>query len=120
MFEKVEKFLRRNSGASVQEISEATGVPEEKIIYFFKEGRLIARTPLRQLVCERCGKPIASGRFCKNCREALGSVVRSLDSSPPVRRLEKESRQSDHFQPVKQEKGRMHTADRVRRLRSED
>ncbi len=120
MFEKVEKFLRKNSGASVQEISEATGVPEEKIIHFLKEGRLVARTPFQQVICERCGKPIASGRFCGDCLEALRATVGTLASPALKPKLGKEEEQSYHFRPVKGEKGRMYTAERLRRWRSED
>ncbi|NPV28898.1 MAG: MerR family transcriptional regulator [Firmicutes bacterium] len=116
-FQRVEKYLEENPGATVLEVSRATGVSEQKIVSFLREGRLIpAGQPL--LECERCRKPISSGRFCPECRAALSSSLKDVshlegrqpgqaEERPLVRRQEQEAR----------EKVRMHTADRYRKTR---
>lgn len=75
-FKKVEEFLRGHGGATITEISEATGVPEDKVISFLREGRLVASSDSLLLECERCGKPIRTGRFCDACRMALETSLK--------------------------------------------
>ena len=67
-FQKVKEYLEENPGANVIEVSEGTGVETKKIIQFLKEGRLEIRDDKNIiLTCERCGKPIKTGRFCDKC-----------------------------------------------------
>lgn len=76
MFRSVERFLKEHGSATVQEISEATGVPESKVISFLRAGRLVASSGMPLLECERCGKPITTGRFCDACRSALEAALK--------------------------------------------
>lgn len=106
MFKKIQKYLRRKPQATVAEISEATAVPEEKILFFLREGRLVSKNPL--LVCERCGKPIFSGRYCEKCCSELTGTV-----EPEYKPSQKEPEFIDA-------KGRMHTIDRHRVRQKDD
>ncbi|MGB9791651.1 MAG: MerR family transcriptional regulator [Thermacetogeniaceae bacterium] len=83
LFKKVESFLKEHGSATVQEISEATGVPESKVISFLRTGRLVASSGSPLLECERCGRPIATGRFCDACRAALEAALKEEKSEVP-------------------------------------
>lgn len=67
-FQKVKKYLYENPDANISEVSEETGVETKKIISFLKQGRLEIKDENNSiLTCERCGKSIRTGRFCKKC-----------------------------------------------------
>ena len=87
----VRKYVRKHSGASVIEVAEATGVREEKILQFLREGRLISKGLRASVVfnCERCGIRIESGRFCRACAEELDSGLRQSLQDIGVQREER-------------------------------
>jgi flagellar operon protein (TIGR03826 family) len=67
-FIKVRDYLRENPMSGLKETSKDTNVSEDLILHFLKEGRIVATTAFGEiLTCERCGKPINSGRFCEKC-----------------------------------------------------
>ncbi len=112
-FAAVERYLEEHPGATIVEVVEATGVPERKIISFLRAGRLIPKGGESYLECERCGRPVRSGRYCESCRTLLSSSLREAagreeqparGEAPLVRREERTG-----------EKARMYTADRFRR-----
>lgn len=72
-FKVVRSYVRGHSGATISETAEATGIDEQKILRFLREGRLISRglQASTTLECERCGQTIPEGRYCRNCREEL-------------------------------------------------
>lgn len=74
MFDKVYKFLRvkENRSATLQEVHEATGVPEATIIRFVREGRLRTATFTNLTYpCGSCGSPISAGKLCDNCIDSI-------------------------------------------------
>lgn len=77
-FKIVKDFLYDNPGSTVYEVSDATGVEVEKIMRFLKEERLqiSSDNPNMLLECERCGKAINTGRFCKDCTNDLHRSMR--------------------------------------------
>ncbi len=70
-FEKIREYLFKNPNSSAAEVSEALGIEIKVISRFLKEGRLeadyIRMSEDSELTCEKCGKPVKSGRFCENC-----------------------------------------------------
>lgn len=81
-FESVKEHLRKHPGASVLQVSEATGVPVKKIREYVKEGRLVSASEDWNISCDRCGKPIARGRFCDDCAARLEMGFRSTGGKP--------------------------------------
>jgi len=75
-FEKVRTFLRDFPGATMQEVSQATGVSTTKIHRWLKEERLevVEGSPVA-LNCEKCGVRIRSGRFCVDCAKSLAKEM---------------------------------------------
>jgi len=111
-FKEVESFLKGHRGATVSEISEATGVPEEKIISFLRAGRLITSGTNLVLECDRCGKPIRMGRFCDECRTVLGSSLKGSEQRQAPGQDAGKTPEPDAS------RSKMHTAELYRRNRS--
>ena len=77
-FEAIVAYLKNNPGVGITEISEATGIGANRIIKMLKSGRLITvceQHGILLLNCERCGKPIAEGQFCPQCRDSMSKVL---------------------------------------------
>lgn len=73
-FQTVYRFLQiqKNRTATMTEIVEATGVPEELITKFVKEKRLLPSSfPNLAYPCERCGADITTGKLCNTCQIEL-------------------------------------------------
>ena len=76
-YKVVKDYLWECPGASVKEISEETGVEEDLIIRFVREGRFIQIDGVDlEIECDRCVKKITSGRFCEDCAEELESGLK--------------------------------------------
>lgn len=88
-FKKVKEYLYDNPGATIVEVSEETGVDEKKILRYLRESRIEIREADNLLLdCERCGKPIQSGRFCDRCvtemhKEFTAAVAPSNSKEEP-------------------------------------
>lgn len=67
LFTKVRDYIYDNADANVIEVSQETGVEEEIILEFLREGRLELTSPGMDFLCERCQEPITTGRYCNKC-----------------------------------------------------
>ena len=74
-FEEVYQYIRKraNRTASMKQVIEATGVAEERIVKFVKNGRLrLSQFPNLGVPCEKCGAPVKDGgRLCTLCAKEL-------------------------------------------------
>ena len=71
---KVREYLDLHRGATATEVSVATGVPVGKIRQMVREEKFeITQNSAVFMACEKCGKPIRSGRFCVSCSDARTS-----------------------------------------------
>lgn len=89
-YQVVRRYVRDNPGAGVIEVVEETGVEEDKILQFLRDGRLQAKGLTASLHCERCGQSINSGRFCESCinevnAEIQGHLPQKAKSEEPKR-----------------------------------
>ena len=78
LFDLVYQYIRKreNRTAAMQQVIEATGVEEELIIKFIRNGRLkLAQFPNLGYKCERCGGMIRDGRLCVSCSTTLKSEL---------------------------------------------
>ncbi len=99
-YEKVKEYIYDHPGATLPEVSEKTDVSEERILYYLREGRLeIIGTSSMILDCERCGRGITTGRYCKECASELERGLKSGFS------------QIENKKPTSRSKNRMYTAE---------
>ncbi len=97
-FKKVKEYLYDNPGATIVEVSEETGVSEKKILRYLRESRIEIREADNLLLdCQRCGKPIQSGRFCDKCvvemKKEFTAAVKPKYKQPKVKAPSKQNTQ---------------------------
>lgn len=81
-FQAVRDFLRKNPGANILDVSEATGVPVKKIQEYIREGRLVVSESAEWgVACEVCGAPVKTGRLCPKCTEKLAKEINTAGIS---------------------------------------
>jgi len=108
MFIKVRDYLYEHPKANVMEASEGTGVEEEVILEFLKQGRLELSEPSLSYVCERCEKPITTGRYCQDCLNFLDREMKKgfAEAMRGSKNLGKDSSRmyiSDYYRKKKKE-----------------
>lgn len=82
-FKVVREYIYDNPDTSVKEVAEDTGVPEEKILKYLRDGKLLLKGENANVLdCERCGKGIATGRFCDECSAKLARELKSAFAVP--------------------------------------
>jgi flagellar operon protein (TIGR03826 family) len=89
-YERVSTYLRKNRGATINEVSEATEVSVQQITKFIREGRITTNyTPNLTIPCDMCGKPIQQGNMCASCRKKLQKEMEKLrqPQTPPSPRV---------------------------------
>ncbi|WP_017756451.1 TIGR03826 family flagellar region protein [Calidifontibacillus oryziterrae] len=94
LFEKVYEFIRKreNRTAGIAQIVEATGVSEDTIMRFVKEGRLrTTQFPNLGYRCERCGRLINKGKLCQDCLENIQSDLKAHTKTEEIRKKREEA-----------------------------
>lgn len=77
-FKVVREYVYDNPNSSIPQVAEDTGVSEEKILKYLRQGKLILKDELSMVLdCERCGKPIKSGRYCDSCTQEMSRGLKS-------------------------------------------
>ncbi|MEC1770242.1 TIGR03826 family flagellar region protein [Schinkia azotoformans] len=100
LFDKVYQFVkkRQNRTATMIQIVEATGVPEETIMRYVKEGRLKpAQFPNLGYPCESCGTVIQSGKLCLNCAGNLEADLKQHEYEEERKRKIEEREKRTYF-----------------------
>ena len=87
-FQEVKEYIREHKGASIPEVSEACEVSQAQIQQWLKDERLeVAEGSGIALLCENCGEPITSGRFCAKCKsnmaDRLNESIRKPEAPKP-------------------------------------
>jgi len=71
-FSKVKDYLDENPSSSVAKVSSETGVSQNQIKKFIREGRLLSsKYSGVSTECQRCGKEISEGKYCDSCQNDL-------------------------------------------------
>lgn len=75
-FQEVKTYIQENKGAGINEVAEACEVDAAQIRQWLREDRLeLSSDSAAYLVCESCGAPLRSGRFCEKC---IGNMTRGF------------------------------------------
>ncbi len=84
IFQTVRAYIEENPDAKMSKVSEETGVSVQKIIRYIKDGRLeVSKGISGEIVCENCGCPIKTGRYCEPCLVLVNRQVKELFSANP-------------------------------------
>lgn len=68
-FQEVKEYIRDNPGVGIPQVSQECDVDPSQIQQWLREERLeLAEGSAINLICEGCGGPIRSGRFCEKCK----------------------------------------------------
>lgn len=93
----VKDYLWNNKGAGIPEVARECNVNPNMIRQWLKEERIaLADGSVIDMVCESCGAPISTGRYCDKCKaltaRGLTDVVNAARPKPQVqKRPEKEN-----------------------------
>jgi len=89
IFNLVQDYIYDHEDADVVEISKALDIDGKIILNFIKDGSLTLSESNFALSCERCKKPIHSGRYCNECKESLGKMFEAVASHQDKEKEEK-------------------------------
>jgi hypothetical protein len=83
-YRKVRDYIRDNPGEDIDQVSKATETPRKQIMDWVREERLQFSNPeLVGLRCRKCGKIIATGMFCRECKKEITEAFKE-DNPKPV------------------------------------
>lgn len=90
-FDEVKQYIYDHPGAGIQEVSEEMDVTVAQIRKWLKEERLsFSESSEIALECERCGKRILTGRFCKLCKDSMSKDLGNLYQKEPEKKVQKQ------------------------------
>ena len=94
--EEVKEYVRATKGATVKMVSEECKVPESQIRQWIREERLVfTDVSVAGIVCETCGMPITTGRYCEKCKtqtmRAFSDLTRKNAPAAPAKKADRES-----------------------------
>ena len=82
-FHEVKQYLEDHPGASVEQTATDNDISTKQIRQWVKEERLILSSATEAgIVCEKCGKPIRTGRFCDKCKERMANEFQNAYQKP--------------------------------------
>ncbi len=85
-FLEVRQYIYDNPGASMPMVSEETDVPMQQIKKWVREERLsFSKDSNVSIQCEKCGRPILTGRYCPGCKKNMANSLNNLyvTTAPP-------------------------------------
>lgn len=90
-FDEVKQYIYDHPGAGIQEVSTEMEVSVAQIRKWLKEERLsFSESSEIALECERCGKRILTGRFCKLCKDSMTKDLSSMYQKEPEKKIQKQ------------------------------
>lgn len=82
-FQKVKAYIEENPRASLKQIAEDNEVTTKQIQQWIREERLeFSKDSPLQLLCEKCGDPITTGRFCAKCKGTMANTLNQTFAKP--------------------------------------
>lgn len=94
-FQKAKEYVRNTAHATVAMVAKEVDVPESQIKQWIREERLVfSDATIAGILCEVCGEPITTGRFCAKCKNQmmndLGGAIKKPEA-PVIQKKEKEN-----------------------------
>ena len=89
-FQEVKDYLRKNPNSSINQVSEEMDVTVKQIRQWIREERLtITNAGAEGIVCEQCGAPINTGRFCEKCKASMANTFAGAIDRPKMPEVKK-------------------------------
>lgn len=93
-FQEVKAYLEEHPNSTIQQVSEAMDVSAKQLRQWIREERLALSTAGADgIVCEQCGAPICTGRFCDRCRMNMVNTFSGVINKP--KQLEPKKKEHD-------------------------
>ncbi|MBR1910365.1 MAG: flagellar protein [Lachnospiraceae bacterium] len=94
-FQEVKKYLFDNRNSTIRDVVENCDVEESQVRQWVREERLEFSSGIDVgVVCENCGAPITSGRFCDKCKAAMINDLQAAGRKPEVAAPKPDKRQT--------------------------
>lgn len=78
-FSDVKEYIEEHPSASISQVSEEMDVPIKQIKEWVREERLIlSEASVDGILCEHCGIPICSGRYCDKCKMEMANAFQNV------------------------------------------
>lgn len=78
-FADVRDYIREHPESNIAVVSEKNDVPVQQIKRWIREERLTFTKDSGVVIqCEKCGSPILTGRFCKDCKRTMTDRLEGL------------------------------------------
>ena len=93
-FQQVKTYIYENPHSSIASVAEDNDVSVKQIKQWIREERLVlSEATVDGVLCEHCGEPICSGRFCEKCKAKMVDTIGSAIDKP--KKVEPQKRQRD-------------------------
>lgn len=97
-FQEVKDYLRENPVCGVNEAAEATDVSVKQIKQWIREERLtLTSAGADGIICEQCGAPITTGRFCLKCKASMANKFSGMLVQPKAPEDKKDTKNRMRF-----------------------
>lgn len=102
-FQQVKEFLRQNPDSSISQTATENDVSVKQIKQWIREERLVISNGMAEgIVCETCGKPIRTGRFCEACKKNMVQDLSNAFEKPkPAERSLHTEKENDRMRYLK-------------------
>ncbi|MBR6360036.1 MAG: flagellar protein [Lachnospiraceae bacterium] len=89
-FSDVKQYVYDHPGCGIQDVCEDMEVTQAQVKKWIREERLtFAESSDLALNCEKCGRRILTGRFCKECKASMINDMGGLYKKPEPVKVEK-------------------------------
>ncbi|MBP3489137.1 MAG: flagellar protein [Roseburia sp.] len=97
-FQEVKAYLNVNPNSSVDRVSEELDVSVKQIRQWIREERLtLSVAGADGVVCEQCGAPICTGRFCDKCKMEMANTFAGAIQKPKPQEPQKAERDKNRM-----------------------
>ena len=82
-FQEVKEYIRSNKNVTIRDVVENCDVDEHMVRQWVREERLEFTKGVNVgIVCEICGTPISTGRYCEKCKASMVNDLKAASEKP--------------------------------------
>lgn len=97
-FQEVRDYLEEHPNATISRVSEDMDVSVKQIKQWIREERLsLSSAGADGIVCEQCGAPICTGRFCEKCKASMVNTFAGAIDKPKAPEVKKRERDGNRM-----------------------